>query len=250
MKTWVKIHGINMYLDPSERIQHDMINLYYEPDETQWVKDCLKPGDTFVDIGANFGWFTALATTIVGPTGKVFGFEPSPIAFATLQIPYATNQFPQTRLYNSAVGDNSGWVYLQMPVEDGIHSPSVFNHPGEFYPFKVPIISLDYHNEIQKIDSIDLIKIDVEGYEPNTVAGMQWLAKSGRIKRISVEFNEWWLDANNTIPKSYLGSVGQLEKDFADLGFVEEKSIPWGVSGPTGDYKRIRNVLYKHISVN
>ena len=55
-----------MKLDPSEGIQNAMIRHAYEPEQTEWLKETLRPGDVFVDVGANFGYFTGLASTIVG----------------------------------------------------------------------------------------------------------------------------------------------------------------------------------------
>lgn len=50
----------------------------YEPEQTAWARECLLGGDRFVDIGASFGWYTALAYTIVGPMGRVFAFDQVP----------------------------------------------------------------------------------------------------------------------------------------------------------------------------
>src|SRR5262245_23254210 len=56
----------------------------YEPHIGRALKSCLRPGDTFWDIGANIGWFSLLASKIVGSNGKVFSFEPSPDVFSLL----------------------------------------------------------------------------------------------------------------------------------------------------------------------
>ncbi|MHB8285716.1 MAG: FkbM family methyltransferase, partial [Caulobacteraceae bacterium] len=50
----------------------------YEPTETSLVRSLVAAGDHFIDIGANIGWFTVLASTLVGPSGRVTAFEPRP----------------------------------------------------------------------------------------------------------------------------------------------------------------------------
>src|SRR6266516_2742793 len=57
---------------------------WYEPSIGRAMKTYLRPGDTFWDIGANIGWFSLLASKIVGSNGKVFSFEPSPDVFNLL----------------------------------------------------------------------------------------------------------------------------------------------------------------------
>jgi|EndMetStandDraft_5_1072996.scaffolds.fasta_scaffold103708_2 hypothetical protein len=79
------VNGVRMDLDTSEAIQGQMAVGNYEPTESGWVRQHLRPGSVFVDVGANFGWFTTLALRRVGSRGHVSAFEPSPVAFATLQ---------------------------------------------------------------------------------------------------------------------------------------------------------------------
>ena len=57
----------------------------WEVHETELVKRLLKPGMTFVDIGANIGYFTLLAGRVMGPGSKVFAFEPEPRSFELLR---------------------------------------------------------------------------------------------------------------------------------------------------------------------
>ena len=91
--TKTKVNGFVRMLDMGEAIQRSMAKGKYEPEQTAWVKKTLKRGGRFVDIGANFGYYTSLAASIVGPTGRVFAFEPSPVAQesipATAQASYS-----------------------------------------------------------------------------------------------------------------------------------------------------------------
>ena len=72
------VNGVRMDLDTSEAIQGQMAVGNYEPTESEWVRQHLRLGSVFVDVGANFGWFTTLALSCVGSRGHVFAFEPVP----------------------------------------------------------------------------------------------------------------------------------------------------------------------------
>ena len=63
-------NGYKIKLDLREYIQRSMYLNNYEPVQTDWVKQILRPGATFIDIGANFGYFTLLAASLVNPLGK------------------------------------------------------------------------------------------------------------------------------------------------------------------------------------
>ena len=68
------VHQAKMRLDLREWIQQQMFLGEYEPEQTGWFRECLEPGDAVIDVGASFGYYTTLASALVGPSGKVFAF--------------------------------------------------------------------------------------------------------------------------------------------------------------------------------
>jgi len=72
------VNGVPMALDTCEAIQQQMARGTYEPTESEWVRQVLRRGSVFVDVGANFGWFTTLALSRIGNRGRVFAFAPAP----------------------------------------------------------------------------------------------------------------------------------------------------------------------------
>jgi FkbM family methyltransferase len=235
------VNGIAMSLDMSESIQAQMATGSYEPEESDWVRQHVGPGGVFVDVGANVGWFTTLALSLIGPTGAVISFEPSPIAFAILERSLRAARQTHAVMVNAAVGCEFGEITLYLPLSGPVHSPSAFESPGEFAGVTVPVVALDSFGPVSHLDSIDLIKIDVEGSEPNVVRGLAGLARSGRIRRVICKYNSWWLNANQDT------TVADLEAQFAALGFVEEATTDWirnrASDGTTYD---LRSVLYRH----
>jgi FkbM family methyltransferase len=198
------VNQANMRLDIREGIQRQMFLGCYEPTQTNWFKQCVKEGDVFIDVGASFGHYTTLGASIIGEKGKVFAFEPSPIASNVVERMIVDSNIKNVVLVKAAVGQSEGFVDLYMPNTAYLHSPSIMQSDKDFIPFQIPVITLDTFEPLKGIDEIKLIKIDVEGYEPNVLDGMENLLKEKRVKNIFCEFNSWWLERNSTTSKQLL----------------------------------------------
>jgi FkbM family methyltransferase len=232
------VHGIVISLDPQEVIQQAMAAGNFEPVETAWVRRHIGRDSVLVDIGANFGWYTLLGLSL--NAAHVFAFEQSPVAFARLSD--AVGHYPNVTLTNAAVGRSTGELTIHLPIGGVVHSPSAFESPGEFRPIRVPLLSLDGFPPLASVPKIDLIKIDVEGSEPDVLAGMAALAATGRIRRILCEFNSWWLNANNT-------TIDGLAQQFQQMGFEIEDATPWqrGMPAAGGNTFDLQDVLYRYV---
>jgi hypothetical protein len=80
----------------------------YEPVETAFVRSMLKSGQNFIDIGANIGWFTMLAARIVGPSGRVYAFEPRPNTCERLRKSVSENGYSNVEVRQAALGTAPG----------------------------------------------------------------------------------------------------------------------------------------------
>ncbi len=138
-------NGYWMELDVGETIQRLMYFGEYEPAQSQWVRDILKPGATFLDVGANVGHYTTLAASLVGSEGHVVAFEPSPYAYTKLKAILQDNNITQVRVFQCAAGDEKGQLNLYMPSEDYLHSPSLVQSDSSYIPVKVEVCRLDSH---------------------------------------------------------------------------------------------------------
>lgn len=144
------------------------IQLYRYPalrrDDEQFLSHYLKPGMMYVDVGANIGTTTLVAADAVGATGTVIAFEPHPRTLRDLSASVALNPDLAARicLVGAAVGDSTGSARISNLPENDV------NHiDGEGIP--VPMTTLD--EELAGIPHINLLKIDVEGYEKNVLLG-------------------------------------------------------------------------------
>jgi FkbM family methyltransferase len=200
-KTKASVNGLQTWLDLNESIQRSMYLGVYEPTQTAWFKECVKAGDVFFDVGANFGHYTSLASGVVGNTGRVYAFEPSPKANQTIEDMIALSKVDNITLVKAALGKEKGTVTLYMPNTDGLHSPSIMKSDDDFKPIEIPVISLDDYATEQNIQTVKLMKIDVEGYEPNVLDGMTRLLAERRVQNVFCEFNSWWLEQNGYTSK-------------------------------------------------
>jgi FkbM family methyltransferase len=188
-----------MRLDLRESIQRAIFVGIYEPTQTEWFRQCLGRGDIVVDIGASFGYYTTLGSMLVGNTGKVFAFEPSPIANTVIEDAITDSAISNIVLTKAAVGSQEGSTSLFLPSTPELHSPSILVSDSTFVPIPIPLVTLDNFEPLRSVKKIKLVKIDVEGYEPNVLDGMEGLIRERRIENIICEFNSGWLRRNNGI---------------------------------------------------
>jgi FkbM family methyltransferase len=210
------VNSMAVRIDILESIQQGMFLGEYEPTQTGWLKECLTEGDCFVDLGANFGYYTSLASKIVGDAGKVFAFEPSPIAGQVIIDMIAKNEIKNIQFVQAAVGDKSGDIDIFMPLSRGTHSPSAFFSDPTFIRLRVALIDLDHFAPLNDGTPIKLIKIDVEGSEPNVIKGLRRLAQGGLVQNLFCEFNSGWLRRNSTTPTELFDAI-------IECGFVVHK---------------------------
>jgi FkbM family methyltransferase len=172
----------------------------YEPHIVDWLKEWLKPGDTFWDIGANWGWFSLLAARIVGTSGQVIAIEPSLSNLAWLKRHIALNQCSNiVTVVEAAVCEHNGGSVSFGLLADGC-SPSnslMFSShvngesPDVSQQVQVSAISLDgllaKYNRIPKI-----VKIDVEGAELKVLKGATQLLHSDVAPILLLAVHPFW----------------------------------------------------------
>ena len=116
----------------------------WEPTITSLVRQHLQPGDVFVDVGANIGYYSLLAAQLVGPTGKVISFEPSPTVRAQLEANIARNHLADRVIVNAAAaGAEPGDVELFLAGEGNLGQTSTRSAPGFTTEGRVPLVRVD-----------------------------------------------------------------------------------------------------------
>lgn len=151
---------------------------HWEPEVSRLIKKRLGPGDTFVDVGANLGWYTILAADAVGPTGRVVAIEASPANFLWLEENVSGNQLENVRLVNEAVWSSHSLLHLFQgpPQHSGISTvmPSFAGrHQGYENAGQVRARPLPELLTPHEIASLRVLKIDVEGAEGEVLLGLE-----------------------------------------------------------------------------
>lgn len=165
--------NLSIDLELSEHMQRRIFWMgFYSEDIAYLLKSILKPGMTVLDIGANIGEVTLLAGKYVGPTGKVFAFEPIDSIANQLRHNVEANHFTNVHIEQYALGDQvdcSKSIYYSCGQKTSdVHKGlgSIYGQEGDTPLQQTHMLTLDSWIEKNKIiESIDLIKIDIEGAE-------------------------------------------------------------------------------------
>lgn len=176
-------------------------NGIFEPEETRSILNLIKPGDRFLDIGANVGYYTVLAAECVGSTGQVISIEPDDTNFEILDANTRIwQQQGRVKIYRFALSDQAGESRLFLSSHNsGMHRLySSVVCTGE--TIQVSVVRGD---DLQ-LAPLDLVKIDIEGFEPRALRGLQETLKaSPRIKILS-EFSPFSILEAGESPLNWL----------------------------------------------
>lgn len=130
-----------------------------------------KPGDVFVDIGANIGVFSLMAAKRLGDDGMVHAFEPVSQSFERLKANLALN--PHLRIVAHRVGlsDHGGTATIYVPLHNNLGMASLHPFDDPAKTESIALSTLDEQVAVLGLARIDIVKIDVEGHELSVLKG-------------------------------------------------------------------------------
>ncbi len=165
------LFGFPFIIDVSASATHALLWLEGERliAERFLLRSLLRPGMNVVDVGANIGYYLLLFESVIGPTGHVLLIEPSPENLPQIRRALEINSFTNTRLEAIAVGAHEGLVGLRSGINSGVAELQQAS-------YQVPIRPLDAVVR----DSVDFIKIDVEGFELDVLKGASGVLQHDR----------------------------------------------------------------------
>ena len=168
--------GLRMRIRLPDQIQ-ERIYLFgvWEPAITRFVKGRLKPGDLFVDIGANVGYYSLFAAKLVGSEGRVIAVEASPTIARTLEQNVALNRLTNVELVRAAVADRRKTVPMFAAGNSGQSTTIVSTAERRGYQLEAQIEAYPLHEliDFERLRRARLIKVDVEGAEAQLFDGIQ-----------------------------------------------------------------------------
>ncbi|MET8681148.1 FkbM family methyltransferase [Streptomyces sp. NPDC004647] len=166
--------GARFAVDTQDLIQRYLYLFgVWEPHMTHWLRRRLRSGDTFVDIGANIGYFSVLASRLVGSGGQVVAIEASPTFHRRLLQHAQLNACDNVRAVNTAVSDSRKMLTFVLASSKNMGANSIVPYEGQAEStFEIEARPLTEVLSPAEITNARVIKIDVEGAEGGVVQGL------------------------------------------------------------------------------
>lgn len=182
-----------MYVDTRDMgiAPHLIMDGYWESWLTQCLARIIQPGDVCIDIGANLGYYSLLMSELAGEKGRTIAIEPNPHVAKLLRFSEFLHSW-NFEVIEKAVSDNEGSAVLTIPGKS-YGGASLKNDPGS--PFSstsevtVGLTTIDCIASELKLEKVDVIKIDVEGLEPQVFKGMTKTIASNPGLQIVMEYS-------------------------------------------------------------
>lgn len=226
----VPIRGSQMILAPPGSFAPiDLVRDRFETGTTKLFEGTLKSGNCVLDIGANVGYFTLLAARLVGPEGRVYAFEPEPGNYAVLVKNLGLNGYKNVDAIPKAVSSETGEAQLILSgLDSGFHSLAHLNLP-ERGTVSVETITIDSFLQERGWPHVDLVKIDIEGWEVAALDGMDQFFQRASTVKLVIEFCPWIMGTVGVTPESFIDRLFSygLDVNLITLDGVEplEKSV-------------------------
>lgn len=174
----------------------------------------IQPGVTFLDVGANMGEFSLKAKQMVGEKGAVIAFEPDPSNFERLKKNLALNPSIQVTAVQKALGEAPGYAWMHAPRTDNSGTKRIaVSDEG----IQVVLDTLDEAVARLKLERMDWLKIDVEGYEWAVLRGGQKTLKRFH-PNLFIEIDEANLQVHGSSAAAVIGWL-------AALGYQMEEAV-------------------------
>ncbi len=193
---------------------HRLVRYCYrtEPDTASFIGDCVNAGDVCLDVGAHKGVVTHMMTKRVGEKGKVIAFEPQKELFEWLKRMIPSFQFSNVTIESVALAEESGTrtLYRAGVTKSGSLAEDETAH---FESISVDAITLDEYCESKDLEKISFVKIDVDGFELQVLAGAEKALRK-YMPILLVEISDKDLESVS----SFLSGIGYGESEFEHRG--------------------------------
>ena len=180
-----------MFLDPFSHLGKILTDdELYEKDTCYMINKYIKKDSIFFDIGANEGFFSLVASKKI-ITGKIYCFEPQKNLLKIIEKNLLKNNFKNFFLLDFGIGESEYFTNLNVFQDTNTGASSILKkHFLNTKKTKIKIKSLDHFvSEERLYDQIDLVKIDIEGYEIQAIKGMENLLKEKKIKTLLIDYH-------------------------------------------------------------
>jgi FkbM family methyltransferase len=231
----VDIYGIKFILYPWDKTPLEkLISRRIYREEVMAMKKFILEGDIIFDIGANVGFLSCLLARLVGQTGKVYAFEPVKETFYQLKENLTINRLENVSTHRLAIFNEKQTIMMNLFEQkysgwNSIGKPK-FKELTPTAQEEVATETLDNFCEDNKIDKINFLKIDVEGFEKYVLLGAGELLKNKRIEYLSFEISEIPLKGSGVKPREVFDILKSYNYQSYEFDLKQNKFI-----GPIDD---------------
>jgi len=236
-----KIHGSKMILDTNDDgISKQLIlNATREELQTELIKKILKPGMNILDIGANIGYYALIESTKIGDKGIIFAIEPSSSNISHLEENVKINNKSNIiKIFRLAVSDKNGRSKLYVSSKSNLNTlirpNKQTNSLLKLNRGTENIATTTVDNFISKYGKVNLIRMDVEGYEVQIFRGMKQTLKKNNDLKILFEAHPFLYDSPKKTVYKYLTemkNLGYLAKIVVDrYGYLYPRNVKEAVN--------------------
>lgn len=183
--------GHVFYVDPVSVFGVDLLKgQLYEPSMTAIVRTLLRPGDTFIDVGANEGYFSVVASAELSESGRVLCVEPQARLYPVIERNMLRNLCRSVVLCKTALAEEPGTVRLFLRPSTNTGASSMFRHWRLGTASEaVPATTLDRLLQQNNVERVRLMKVDCEGAEEAVVAGGADTFRRQLVQFIAMEYH-------------------------------------------------------------
>ena len=200
----LKRHGATIVLNPNDPVISGALTFgVYEKSETELFRNLCRPGMTFLDIGANVGYYTALAIAGMEGSGKIIAVEPDRENFQYLERTVTANGGGNVTCIQKAAADRSGFLTLYVSSENRGDNRLYANELSDG-SYSVEVSTIDSILSDLGVDAVDLIKMDVQGFEGQVLQGMRETIRRSKGLVMLTEFWPYGLASAGSKPAEIL----------------------------------------------
>ena len=208
--TSVRIGNAVIMINPKDPIHSAALTFgVYEKFEIELMSKICSTGKVVVDIGAHVGLYTAIAGLGVGPSGRVFALEPDPVSFNYLQQTVKANKLANIQLVQAAASNKNDRSQL-FASSTNRGDTRMYNNNNADCVIQVETLKLDDYFDTQKISTIDIIKMDIQGFEGHAIEGMKEIIRRSPRLIILMEFWPTGLTSAGTDPIELLQQLENM----------------------------------------
>ena len=213
----VKIGKYFLFLNPYDPVVSGAIFFnVYEKSESHFIKSICYEGMNILDIGANIGYYTALFSQLAGERGSVIAIEPDLESYKYLSKSINSFNYKNVLSFRLAASDIKQKLPLFISKETRGDN-RLYSTNQKLNSIMVDCLTVDELLEENKIENLDLIKIDVQGYEPKVLKGMLNIVRSSKKLILLSEFWPKGILQAGESPKEFLTMLRKMQFQLFEL---------------------------------